>query len=195
MRLEIGFCALAVLLLAAGMPVPDGGTLIDGLCSSPRWGAKRRQANERNAAGAIKLLSAAQADFRANDRDGDGLPNFWKADVAGLFATTRRGDPSGAPIALIDPRLAAADAAPARRIASSRPWNGYWFRAILDPDETTPDPHRFAYCAFPDSPRDGDRIFIINQDNSVRSRLTRLPGGVPTYPTDDLIRAYWSHYG
>src|SRR5262245_51941482 len=43
---------------------------------------------------ALHVLAAAQADFRANDRDGDGDKNFWRADIAGLYALAPGGGPA-----------------------------------------------------------------------------------------------------
>ena len=39
---------------------------------------------ERNASATLKSFASAQADFRGNDRDVDGIQQFWRGDVAGL---------------------------------------------------------------------------------------------------------------
>ncbi len=63
----------------------------------------------------LRTLATAQADFRHNDRDGDGLTNFWVRDVYGLFASCPRGAPVHPDhmLKLVDPSLAAADGKPA----------------------------------------------------------------------------------
>jgi len=64
--------------------------------------------NERNAAGSLKSLVMAQVDFHQNDRDENGVNDFWRVDVRGLYAL----DPSGKsnPIKLIEQPIARADA-------------------------------------------------------------------------------------
>src|SRR4029079_14567639 len=44
----------------------------------------RKEGNERDANRALHELSAAEADFRANDRDANGGQDFWPSDVGGL---------------------------------------------------------------------------------------------------------------
>lgn len=99
----------------------------------------------RTAAMALKTISSAQADFRANDRDGNGVPDYWTGDVKSLY--TLRGPESPlpgakeAPIRLIQENVAAADAdegmVPAGGKNASlssftRPEarSGYWFAAM-----------------------------------------------------------------
>src|SRR5436190_232031 len=45
-------------------------------------------ANERSASSSLKTLATAEADFKANDRDGNGLKDFWVGDVSGLYRYT-----------------------------------------------------------------------------------------------------------
>ena len=37
------------------------------------------------------MLASAEADFRANDRDGKGKNDFWRNDIAGLFTVCPPG--------------------------------------------------------------------------------------------------------
>jgi len=125
---------IAILGLAAALLVP-------GLVSN------RRASNERTASTWLKTLTSAEADFRANDRDWNGVNDFWTGDVKGLFTMTPaniRGagrDPRDLPIRLIDLSIAAADMdgtfVPAggenmelRNFSAPGPSAGYWFLAL-----------------------------------------------------------------
>lgn len=92
------------LFTATGPAVPDTG------------GPSRKAVPEKKVIAALKVLAYAMADFRANDRDGNRVQDFWTGDVAGLRYMTSacskgNDDP---PIRLIAADLAAADAAPLR---------------------------------------------------------------------------------
>src|SRR6185369_6911110 len=94
---------------------------------------------ERPPSTALKTIASAQADFRANDRDGDGRNQFWRADIAGLYALAPGGGPA---IRLIERSLALADARPVydlTRDGERAPKQGYWYRAIRPADEKTID--------------------------------------------------------
>src|SRR6185369_10849461 len=66
-------------------------------------------ANERNGAVTLKTLASAEADFRANDRDGNKANDFWVADVSGLWRVIVKDGP----LRLIEMGVALADARPA----------------------------------------------------------------------------------
>src|SRR5213592_4255451 len=67
--------------------------------------------NERcGAGGPLKTLTSAQADFRAGDRDANGVEDFWVKDVAGLYTTPGVDKQQ---IRLIELKLALADEHPA----------------------------------------------------------------------------------
>src|SRR3954469_2351933 len=66
----------------------------------------RHNYGERNPSTSLKSITSAQADFRANDRDGDGVNQFWRADIAGLYALAPGGGPA---MRLIELSVAAAD--------------------------------------------------------------------------------------
>jgi type II secretory pathway pseudopilin PulG len=126
---------VAIILVISAIAVP-------GLLSS------QRASNERNASMALKALSAAEADFRTNDRDGNHINDFWTGDVKGLYTLTSaevRGAgtaPKDEPLRLIELETAAADADPAlvpaggenmslQPFATPSPCKGYWFAALL----------------------------------------------------------------
>jgi hypothetical protein len=106
--------------------------------------ASQRASNERSASTALKALASAEADFRANDRDWNGVNDFWTADVKGLYTMTAANIPGSADasIKLIELEAAAADAdanfypaggenVPLSRFAISASAAGYWYHALL----------------------------------------------------------------
>jgi len=145
--------------------------------------------NEQRAGMAVRFLAPAQADFRANDRDGNKVNDFWTGDVAGLHylydsASLLLSTP-GAPIRVVSQSIADADPAPAgTRSIPAVPFHGYYFRA-MDFDEdgnalrrdtggTGPNGSknrntaRFAFCAYPaEYGRTGRLTFIISEGNEV----------------------------
>ena len=139
MKTNSGLTLIEVLIIAAIVLV-IAAIAVPGLLSS------QRASNERNASTALKTLSSAEADFRANDRDWNHVNDFWTGDVKGLYTMTAaevRGagtapmDPS---IKLIEVESAAADADPTlvpaggENAALSQPAaarKGYWFAALL----------------------------------------------------------------
>src|SRR5213595_925662 len=94
---------IAIIAIIAAIAIP-------GLLSS------QRASNERNASTTLKTLTSAEADFRANDRDGNKVADFWTGDVKGLYTMTSAAvigntnsttDPA---IKLIELSVASADA-------------------------------------------------------------------------------------
>jgi len=81
--------------------------------------AAQRSSNERNASASLKTITSAQADFRANDRDGNRVNDFWTQDVYALYGLTPITGALAAPpadnaaatdmIKLIEPSVAGAD--------------------------------------------------------------------------------------
>jgi len=143
---------------------------------------------ERPAHICLKTLASAQAEFRANDRDGNGKPDFWRGDVAGLYRIKSSK--------LIEISVAAADDRPTEPIETltpRAPKSGYWFRAIRHAGETAPDPARFAFCAFPARyPTTGRWTFILDEGNTVFRRDLGRPGGIEVFPDDEELRREWS---
>jgi hypothetical protein len=142
----------------------------------------------------IKEICSAQADFRANDRDGDGVNQFWRADIAGLYAL--RNPREGFPIKLIELSVAAADDRP---VSDMTPYAvrsakaGYWYRAIRHSGETTPDPNRFAAECHPaDYPKSGRYTFIVDENNTIFRADLGHGRGIDVYPTDEELEKQWS---
>lgn len=167
--------------------------------------SRRMDRNEVNAVAALKVVSTSEADFRHNDRDGNGVMDFWTGNVRGLYTCK---SPDGAPIQLIERDMATADA----EADASLPYHGYFFVA-LDEDDSCPHPvekvyrrispekpadaklqhrSRFGFCAFPSEVGvTGRYVYIVNEFNSVY----RAPAsGAPpkTWPTDAQLKQFWS---
>src|SRR5258706_15614178 len=76
-----GFTLIELMIVIAIIAV-IAAIAIPGLLSS------QRASNERNASTTLKTLTSAEADFRANDRDGNKGADFWTGDVKGLYTMT-----------------------------------------------------------------------------------------------------------
>jgi hypothetical protein len=50
-----------------------------------------RLANERNAIGSLQQLGVIETAFRSTDGDGNGVLDYWTADVAGLYYISPAG--------------------------------------------------------------------------------------------------------
>ncbi|HEX7896251.1 MAG TPA: DUF2950 family protein [Planctomycetota bacterium] len=151
--------------------------------------------NERNAAATLKTFASASADFRANDRDGNRINDFWVGDVSGLY----RIDPGDGAIKLIEISAAAADAKPcvpldkAGALGSTKlvavPGGaatkaGYRYAAVpkYQPDEGPGKPYdegggrcpaKFAFCAWPaEHGPGGTATFLITEENIIWKRNT-----------------------
>jgi hypothetical protein len=100
----------------------------------------------------MRVLMGAQVDFKSNDRDGNGVADFWTGDVSGFYSLTSakvrgRLDP---PLKLIDSGVAAADAAPLAAGAAGGEMRaigefavqgtkaGYWFYAMVNDRSQNP---------------------------------------------------------
>jgi hypothetical protein len=127
----------------------------------------------------LKTLTAAEADFRSNDRDGNGINDFWTGDVAGLHSLGAPVGPGRSEsIRLIPPEIARADAAHPGAV----PHHGYFFVAMQTDENGIPyrqvtDPRpgvkpernlsKFAFCAYPaEYGRTGRFTFIIDEGNT-----------------------------
>ena len=127
---------IAVIAIIAAIAIP-------GLLSS------QRASNERSASTSLKTLTAAEADFRANDRDGNKINDFWTANISGLYTMTNAAitgntansttDPS---IKLIELSIASADADSEAITASGEnvvlsnfalasPKSSHWYHALV----------------------------------------------------------------
>ncbi len=177
-----------VLMFSAGLAftgvVQQGGRLLFG--EEPLM--HNSGSNERRPSTSLKTITSAQADFRANDRDWNHVNDFWRSDIAGLYALKSLADPKGPPLKLIELAVAAADDRPTTDIESysvRMPKAGYWYRALLHADEKVPDPQRFAACSYPVNRSAGKYMFIVCEDNWIYRKEFR--GEVPAvYPKDPL---------
>ena len=97
-------------------------------------------------------MATAQAEFRTYDRDGNGINDYWRADVAGLYVTKLQGQP----IKLIEISCALADdrlAHQHRRTVEKGPFDlnnlicGFWIWRVksmqeaIDWAKKAPNPH------------------------------------------------------
>lgn len=161
----------------------------------------RIAANEACAIGMLKQLTSHEAAFRQVDADGNGVKDYWTADVAGFYAIS---DVAGNQLKFVDVVTAKADIAPAAGIytwtppAVPIPKAGYYYKAIAldesgraycqDPDgdgRKTTNVSKYAFCAYPAQyGKGGVRTFIINEEGVVYTKDT---GGRPveTWPGPD----------
>ena len=157
-----------------------------------------RAANERAGREAIHGLASAEADYRGNDRDGNGIHDFWTGDVSGLYA-----------YGLIPREVAEADAAPlVPLVPHPIPYKGHYFRALVADDYETPpltyrqvtDPksgavHNLGHFGFVIYPAGGFNapkyMWIVNENNtSMRNPMT---APIPTnFPSDNQLKSFWS---
>jgi type II secretory pathway pseudopilin PulG len=182
-------CGVIPLLLAA--------IVIPGLLSS------RRASNEREASTALKTLSAAEADFRANDRDANGVNDFWTGDVSGLYSLQVKGSE----LRLIERAVAEADSGPIRGLCwPRRPRQGYFYQAMEADDSAKGETYfqdtggkrkmgdvhhlnKFGFCTYPESDGTGKFSFIVNENNTI-FRVENA-GHITRWPDDTLLKS-WS---
>ena len=145
----------------------------------------------------MKTVSSAQADFRANDRDGNGVAEFWRKDIAGLYTLVHKADrgPDPLPIALIELSVAGADDRPITDIGTYTTLGakaGYWYRALRFENEDSDDldPNQFAACAYPDRRSAGRKTFSISHWNTVYSKDLSSRCGLLVYPANP-VKAGW----
>ena len=165
---------------------------------TPYFQAARHASREQNAYECMRNLAGAEHDFRQNDRDGNGVHDFWTADVAGLYK-----------FGLIPKELAEADASPLHPLVPKPvPYKGYLFKALLSDlsalppaeyrqwtDQASGKVHhleKFGFVAFPaDSLGPGYRLYIVNENNTVFPRAY-TPAPPSDWPTDDELKSFYS---
>lgn len=178
--------------------------LVAGLATLPPLFQSGRASNERNPWSSLKTLATAQADFRANDRDGNREQDFWVRDVAGLYYLKPEG--GDAAIQLIELSVANADdtACPESAAAGHAfaPKMGYVYRALIFYEDAAGkkqlyedvhgrNPSKFGFIGVPVGPEAGQRdSYVINEENTIFRK--KLQGArVDTFPRDPL-KAGWS---
>jgi hypothetical protein len=185
------FVGVGVVISAVGIP---------GLWSS------QRASNERNASTHLKLLTSAEADFRANDRDLNKVNDFWTGDVSGLYYVKPVG--GGQELRLIEESLAYADAKPLLVLPKGTiPKASYQYQALdrdeafkgteeeyykQDTDKSGRKVHntgQFGFCAYPVQ-GGGNYVFRVNENNTI----FREKGTEPktTFPDDAQLKSFWS---
>jgi len=172
--------------------------LLAGGLLGPGYLREYRSGNDWAAPHAIATLCSAEADYRWYDRDGNGIKDFWTADVAGLY---RYG--------LISKEVAEADTAPlVPLVPTPIPYKGYYFRALLADDLSTPpvpyrqvtDPksgavhhlEKFGFVAYPAGGFfPAKYMWVVNENNtSVRSPMD-LPVPI-NFPSEREFLSHWS---
>lgn len=157
----------------------------------------QRAANERFAASTLKSIVAAQFDYGYFDRDGNGVKDYWRKDITGLYTLPLASDPERPPMRLIEISVAAADDRPVSDLspyAVRSPRSGYWYRAILHEGERAPSPDRFAACAIPDSRDAGRWTYIVSEENLIYRKDLGGKRGVDRYPRDPVKDGWQEMY-
>ncbi len=191
LRWTISGLGVIILMFGAGMAITAVAHQTGWLLRSPEP-LLTSGFEARNAASSLKTISSAQADFRANDRDGNKINYFWRADIAGLYAAK---GPDGQPLKLIELSVASADDRPVTDLkpyAEKGPRAGYWFRALRYADESKEidAAGRFAACAYPASPTPGSFMFLITENNIVYRKP--YEGTPPETCAEDPLKDGWS---
>jgi hypothetical protein len=139
---------------------------------------------QRRSRSQLKALVSAQKDFRQGDRDGNGVLDFWRKDVRGLYSALGSG---GKPLRLIEASVARADAGSASKYGGQgegAPESGYWYKAIRHADEVEPDPDRFAFCSYPETYVAGTLTFIIDEREALWRKDLGPRRGIDVFPAD-----------
>ncbi len=166
----------------------------------PAFLRAQRASNERSASSSLKTIGTAEADFRTNDRDRNGIADYWTGDVSGLFGAIPVAGGTQA-VKLIDISVAAADAIPVPAFAASPTAYGkvdvtatlpvsakaaYWFYSLVtngaesppapfavDTDNTGRLVHNtatFGFGCFPDAFQQGRHVFVMTNTYTLFKR-------------------------
>lgn len=171
----------------------------------------KKGSNEHSAIGGMMILREMSEIFKNEDSDRNGLPDYWVADVSGLYRVL---NVAGNEIRKIDTPVALADARPIAPIAhyvgtplavTPTPKAGYFFRAMERDENGTPyakekmgdgktvalNRDKFAFCAYPATYlQTGRYTFIVNEKGTVwRKDLSGLP--LLQWPDEDPARDEW----
>jgi prepilin-type N-terminal cleavage/methylation domain-containing protein len=138
MKKKEGFTLIELMIVIAIIAI-IAAIAIPGLLQS------QRASNERSASASLKTATTGEADFRANDRDGNRVADFWTFNVAGLYSMTNgviAGNSAAGddPIRLIELSVAGAEASTLTAAAGEysaintycvqSAKAGYWFQAL-----------------------------------------------------------------
>src|ERR1043165_3160804 len=108
--------------------VPLAITIVGAGVVYPGWRARIMAENERAAGLYIRILYQAEMDYRANDRDRNGVDDYWTWDVSEL---SRFG--------ILPREVGLADARPRTPLAPKPvPFRGYYFEALETDDSVSP---------------------------------------------------------
>jgi hypothetical protein len=147
----------------------------------PYRARQQRQINEKHAVSVLVEFPVIQGDFRKNDRDGNGIGDYWTSDIAGLHR-----------FGLIDRALAEADASPLIPFTPKPlPKFGYYILA-LKTDETgkVPDPEKFAICLYPEEPGITGIYMYIYSSHHGRLRTTASRNPPRALPREEELRSW-----
>ncbi len=158
--------SVVILLFLAGMAVTGIAHQSAWLATEPRTFLARPLTSPQVTDG-LRAILRAQKEFRSEDRDENGMRDYWRQDIAGLHGLIVRGQPIkliGLSDAMADyrPRTDLGDLALGNKLPMARA--GYYFKALKFEGESdfALHPDRFAACAFPASMSSGNAIFIIS---------------------------------
>jgi len=158
-------------------------------------------ANENSAAATLKLITAAEAMWRQQDCDGNGINDYWTYDIS-CFHRTYRSD-NETKICFIAIDSAKADMTPASMFGGIIPFgtpqieswanlttcpkSGYRFQAMVIDEKGMPynqnpigpnkipatNSHKFAFVAYPEVyAYSGINTFIVNEEGTIYANDT-----------------------
>jgi hypothetical protein len=138
-------------------------------------------ANCWHAVAMLRDLSSAQAEFRRTDADKNGVSDYWRRDAAGLYTL----EIDGKPLKFISLSTAHADRRPASPVPNGDETTAaYGVQTLGFQDEKTPDPFRFAYCAWPEPQPWKEWTFIVSQQGVVYGKRCDSLKPPEFYPAD-----------
>ena len=145
--------------------------------SVPGYVASTRTPNERTTSAAVGSLATAEADFRSNDRDGNGIADFWTRDINGLYSLL---GVDGQPIRLIESDVAAADVTGCAPMSGMAPRDGEWkpraghvIRAMATYEEREITSYgernegKFAFLGLPVTYVAGRQLFMMDESLTI----------------------------
>ncbi len=154
--------------------------------------------------GLMKIV-AVQRNWRRKDADSNGANDYWTLDVCGLrYITDTKIKPCL--VKYLDSGIANADASPRMKNLTPKPFNGYFYKALVK-DSTgktynrksskhayrglCTNPHDYAFCAFPaEYGKTGTHTFLITKYGVIYKKdIKGKP--VEELPSDDPCMQGW----